>query len=155
MKIDLEARSQEKYGRPLAELDDSAICAMLEDIVREHAATMPLNEGKRRLYYLSAEFLIGQVAIEVRLSGYPGKQRAGVFGASASAIGTPEPVDPGGLLGQRGGHFLDGRPHSAPILRAQRRTHLPLRGFVGQKINAQRWERESGGLLLYLFPVDP
>ena len=50
MKIDLEARSQEKYGRPLAELDDSAICAMLEDIVREHAATMPLNEGKRRLY---------------------------------------------------------------------------------------------------------
>ena len=61
MKIDLEARSQEKYGRPLAELDDSTICTMLEDIVREHAATMPLNEGKRRLYYLSAEFLIGRL----------------------------------------------------------------------------------------------
>ena len=61
MKIDLEARSQEKFGRPLAELDDTTICTMLEDIVREHAATMPLNEGKRRLYYLSAEFLIGRL----------------------------------------------------------------------------------------------
>ncbi len=61
MKIDLEARSQEKFGRPLAELDNPTICTMLEDLVREHAAVMPLNDGKRRLYYLSAEFLIGRL----------------------------------------------------------------------------------------------
>lgn len=34
---------------------------MLMDMVREKAAELPVTEGKRRLYYISAEFLIGRL----------------------------------------------------------------------------------------------
>lgn len=59
--IDLEQRAHEKYGLPLAALDDSDVYAMLMDVVRERAAALPVTEGKRRLYYISAEFLIGKL----------------------------------------------------------------------------------------------
>jgi glucan phosphorylase len=59
--IDLEQRAHEKFGLPLAALDDSDVCTMLMDMVREKAAELPVTEGKRRLYYLSAEFLIGRL----------------------------------------------------------------------------------------------
>ena len=59
--IDLEKRAHEKYGLPLAALDDSDVYAMLMEIVREKAQSLPDTEGKRRLYYISAEFLIGKL----------------------------------------------------------------------------------------------
>ena len=59
--IDLEQRAHEKFGLPLAALDDSDVCTMLMDMVREKAAELPVTEGKRRLYYISAEFLIGRL----------------------------------------------------------------------------------------------
>ena len=36
--IDLEQRAHEKFGLPLAALDDSDVCTMLMDMVREKAA---------------------------------------------------------------------------------------------------------------------
>ena len=59
--IDLEQRAHKKFGLPLAALDDSDVCTMLMDMVREKAAELPVTEGKRRLYYISAEFLIGRL----------------------------------------------------------------------------------------------
>ena len=61
MTIDLEKGAQDTFGKPLAQLSDGEVCRLLEALVRDHAAQMPLNAGKKRLYYLSAEFLIGRL----------------------------------------------------------------------------------------------
>ena len=59
--IDLNALSTSKLSKPLAETTDQEIYGLLLDEVRERCAAMPLNEGKRKLYYISAEFLIGKL----------------------------------------------------------------------------------------------
>ena len=61
MTIDLEKSAQDTFGKPLVQLTDGEVCQLLESLVRDHAAQMPLNQGKKRLYYLSAEFLIGRL----------------------------------------------------------------------------------------------
>lgn len=59
--IDLNALSTSKLSKPLAEATDQEIYGLLLDEVRERCAAMPLNEGERKLYYISAEFLIGKL----------------------------------------------------------------------------------------------
>lgn len=59
--IDLNALSTSKLSKPLAEATDQEIYGLLLDEVRERCAAMPLNEGKRKLYYISAELLIGKL----------------------------------------------------------------------------------------------
>jgi starch phosphorylase len=59
--IDLEGSAREAFGRGLAELGDDEVCRLLQDLVRERAREMPVVRGKRRLYYVSAEFLIGKL----------------------------------------------------------------------------------------------
>lgn len=59
--IDLNTLSTSKLSKPLAEATDQEIYGLLLDEVRERCAAMPLNEGKRKLYYISAEFLIGKL----------------------------------------------------------------------------------------------
>ena len=59
--IGLNALSTSKLSKPLAEATDQEIYGLLLDEVRERCAAMPLNEGKRKLYYISAEFLIGKL----------------------------------------------------------------------------------------------
>ncbi len=59
--IDLNALSTSKLSKPLAEATDQEIYGLLLDEVRERCAAMPLNGGKRKLYYISAELLIGKL----------------------------------------------------------------------------------------------
>ena len=59
--IDLEGSAREAFGRGLAELGDDEVCRLLQDLVRERARELPVVRGKRRLYYVSAEFLIGKL----------------------------------------------------------------------------------------------
>ena len=59
--IDLEGSAREAFGRGLAELGDDEVCRLLQDLVRERARELPVVHGKRRLYYVSAEFLIGKL----------------------------------------------------------------------------------------------
>lgn len=59
--IDLNTLSTSKLSKLLAEATDQEIYGLLLDEVRERCAAMPLNEGKRKLYYISAEFLIGKL----------------------------------------------------------------------------------------------
>ena len=85
---------------------------MLGDIVREHAATMPLNEGKRRLYYLSAEFLIGRLLTNnlIELGVYDDvKAQLAAAGHDLGAVEERE-VEPSlgnGGLGRLAACFLD------------------------------------------------
>ena len=59
--IDLEGSAREAFGRGLAELGDDEVCRLLQDLVRGRARELPVVRGKRRLYYVSAEFLIGKL----------------------------------------------------------------------------------------------
>lgn len=49
------------YGRPLADLSNQQACSMLQDLVKERSAALAPTAGKRRLYYISAEFLLGKL----------------------------------------------------------------------------------------------
>ena len=59
--MNLDELSRQKYGRSLAELDDATVYQLLMSVVSEKSAELPLNAGKKRLYYISAEFLIGKL----------------------------------------------------------------------------------------------
>ncbi|WP_321970879.1 glycogen/starch/alpha-glucan family phosphorylase [Paratractidigestivibacter sp.] len=59
--VDLNGISENKLGVTLAEASDQQIYGLLMDEVRERCAAAPLNDGKRKLYYISAEFLIGKL----------------------------------------------------------------------------------------------
>ena len=61
--LSLNTCAHDSYGLDLEALSDEQICAMLQGIVRQRSAKLPPNAGKRRLYYLSAEFLIGKLLI--------------------------------------------------------------------------------------------
>ncbi|WP_165212244.1 glycogen/starch/alpha-glucan family phosphorylase [Streptococcus tangpeifui] len=52
---------EEKQGTKLADLDNKAIYLALMDYVKEKASQLPKNRGKRKVYYISAEFLIGKL----------------------------------------------------------------------------------------------
>lgn len=59
--LNLNERAQAQFNQPLSELSHAEIYKILLDLVQEKTAAMPQNEGKRKLYYISAEFLIGKL----------------------------------------------------------------------------------------------
>lgn len=110
--IDLNALSTSKLSKPLAEATDQEIYGLLLDEVRERCAAMPLNEGKRKLYYISAELLIGKLLsnnlIDLRLFDDVREQLADA-GHDLGAIEELE-VEPSlgnGGLGRLAACFLD------------------------------------------------
>ncbi len=52
---------QEKTGQNLEQLSNEAIYVQLLHFVKEAAKDMPKNTSKRKVYYISAEFLIGKL----------------------------------------------------------------------------------------------
>ena len=59
--INLNDRAEQAFGKSLAELDDRSVYKLLVKLVQERSAACPLNNGKKKLYYISAEFLIGKL----------------------------------------------------------------------------------------------
>ena len=62
-RIDLAELAEQSFGISLEQLDDRRIYKHLVKLVQERAAACPLNNGKKKLYYISAEFLIGKLLI--------------------------------------------------------------------------------------------
>lgn len=61
MKISLEDILKEKLGKEIADATDREIYTALLNITKEKMKGMDHNEGERKLYYISAEFLIGKL----------------------------------------------------------------------------------------------
>lgn len=63
MKLEkvLEEYSLSRYNKPISELDNTQCYVMLLDYVKKQLESAPQVEGKKRLYYISAEFLIGKL----------------------------------------------------------------------------------------------
>ena len=62
-RIDLAELAEQSFGISLEQLDDRRIYKLLVKLVQERSAACPLNNGKKKLYYNSAEFLIGKLLI--------------------------------------------------------------------------------------------
>ena len=59
--INLADLAEQSFGTSLEKLDDRRIYKLLVKLVQERSAACPLNNGKKKLYYISAEFLIGKL----------------------------------------------------------------------------------------------
>ena len=62
-QINLMELAEQSFGTSLEQLDDRRIYKLLVKLVQERSAARPLNNGKKKLYYISAEFLIGKLLI--------------------------------------------------------------------------------------------
>nr|WP_314502756.1 glycogen/starch/alpha-glucan phosphorylase [uncultured Lachnoanaerobaculum sp.] len=61
MEISLEQILREKLGKEIADASDREIYIALLNIIKEKMKDMEHNYGERKLYYISAEFLIGKL----------------------------------------------------------------------------------------------
>ena len=60
--INLADLAEQSFGTSLEQLDDRRIYKLLVKLVQERSAACPLNNGKKKLYYISAEFFDWQTA---------------------------------------------------------------------------------------------
>ena len=59
--LNLNEIAKEKFNKTLEESTNQEIYKLLLDLVQDNAQDQSLNEGKKKLYYVSAEFLIGKL----------------------------------------------------------------------------------------------
>lgn len=59
--MNLDSQAKEKFQKSLADCSNQEIYKLLLDLVQEKARSLPTNQTKRKLYYVSAEFLIGKM----------------------------------------------------------------------------------------------
>lgn len=58
--MSLENELMEYLNKPVGEASNSELYEALTDLVRNRAEALPKISGKKKLYYISAEFLIGK-----------------------------------------------------------------------------------------------
>lgn len=59
--LNLDRRAQKLLNKTLAECSDQEIYKLLLDVIQEKSQALPVQNTKRKLYYVSAEFLIGKL----------------------------------------------------------------------------------------------
>ena len=114
--MDIKQRMQElaqaKYGREPAQCGDSELYHVLLQLTQELSAARPSPKGERKLYYFSAEFLIGKLLsnnlINLQVYGEMEELLASK-GKSLAEIeeAEPEPSLGNGGLGRLAACFLD------------------------------------------------
>ncbi|MBR2809754.1 MAG: glycogen/starch/alpha-glucan phosphorylase, partial [Solobacterium sp.] len=58
--MELEKQLTRILGKPVAEASSLELYEALTELVKERAAAMPLIQGDKKVYYISAEFLVGK-----------------------------------------------------------------------------------------------
>ena len=109
---DHDGNLQKLIGKPLVESTDQEIYLALLDLVRSKSAAQVRPVNGRKLYYISAEFLIGKLLSNnlINLGLYDDVRDAlAAAGKSLSDIeeGEPEPSLGNGGLGRLAACFLD------------------------------------------------
>ncbi len=112
LNVNLNERAQAQLGRSLESLNDGEICQLLVELVRERCASLPLNQGKKRLYYISAEFLVGRLLINnlINLGLYDAVREQLAAAGHDLALVEEHEVEPSlgnGGLGRLAACFLD------------------------------------------------
>ena len=108
----LEVKIKDTFGTDLAHVSNEQIYVALLQMVKEEAAKKVSNEGKKKLYYISAEFLIGKLLSNnlINLGVYEEvKELLAQNGKSLAQIEEiePEPSLGNGGLGRLAACFID------------------------------------------------
>lgn len=61
MKTNLNEYTKNKYNKSINECTNKEIYVSLLEMIKEKSGLIPLNSGKKKVYYISAEFLIGKL----------------------------------------------------------------------------------------------
>ena len=101
-----------RYGKELRDCAPEEICAALLEITSRRLAGVPLNAGQKKLYYISAEFLVGKLlgCTLMALGEYDAV--AALLERSGHTMGEVEEAEPepslgNGGLGRLAACFLD------------------------------------------------
>ena len=110
--MDLQNTVTKRYGKPISQCSNEELYASLLELVKEMAKDKESIAGKRKLYYISAEFLIGKLLSNnlINLGIYEEvKQILEEHGKSLAEIEEtePEPSLGNGGLGRLAACFLD------------------------------------------------
>lgn len=112
IKNELLTMAEKNYGKPLKECTDEELYFLLLEMTQSKIKNAPAITGNRKLYYLSAEFLIGKLLSNnmINLGIYKDvKEVLEANGKSLAAIEEiePEPSLGNGGLGRLAACFLD------------------------------------------------
>ena len=108
----LEIKVKDTFGTDLSHVSNEQIYVALLEIVKEEAAKKVSTDGKKKLYYISAEFLIGKLLSNnlINLGMYDEVEAClQKYGKTMAEIETiePEPSLGNGGLGRLAACFLD------------------------------------------------
>ncbi len=112
MEEALKKQLQEKFGKGIKEAEKEEIYQALLCIVKDRVKDIPHNQGKKKLYYISAEFLIGKLLSNHLINLGLFDETRQVLAAYGHDLGEieeaePEPSLGNGGLGRLAACFLD------------------------------------------------
>src|SRR5690625_4129721 len=110
--VNLKHKAQEQFQKPLKDCSNQEIYKLLLNLVQEESEKVPLNNSKKKLYYVSAEFLIGKLLTNnlLNLGLYEEvKEQLAADGKSLNEVeeAEQEPSLGNGGLGRLAACFLD------------------------------------------------
>lgn len=110
--INLESQAKERFQKSLVDCTNQEIYKLLLNLVQKESKNLATNQSKRKLYYVSAEFLIGKLLTNnlLNLGLYEDvKEELASYGKSLSEVeeAEQEPSLGNGGLGRLAAGFLD------------------------------------------------
>lgn len=112
MENKMQDKAQSLFGCTLSECSNEQIYVLLLEITKEMMADAPLISGDRKLYYISAEFLIGKLLSNNLLNLGVYDEVRDVLGSIGKTLSEIEEIEPepslgNGGLGRLAACFLD------------------------------------------------
>ena len=112
LEQNLNALTKKRYKKSIEECDNKELYYSLLELVKEKTGEKPLIEGKKKVYYISAEFLIGKLMSNnlINLGLYDEVER--LLAAKGKSLAEIEEIEPepslgNGGLGRLAACFLD------------------------------------------------
>ena len=112
VKTNLEAVAQKMYGKAIKELDDSQLYIAILNMTKEMMKGKGTIKGSKKVYYISAEFLIGKLLSNNLLNLGIYEELEAVLREEGKELNHIEEIEPepslgNGGLGRLAACFLD------------------------------------------------
>ena len=154
--MNIQTTLQEKLGKEIAQASNEEIYDALLSMVQEMAGEKERTDSKKKLYYISAEFLIGKLLSNNMINLGIFNEVKDVLAQNGKNIAEIEEVEPepslgNGGLGRLAACFLDSWLKKTDVI-------YPV-SFKGLNVNARMYDIEVTGYnnktnKLHLFDID-